>query len=159
MNSTYIEAYTTSGSGAFQDTRRSVLGTVGMLAKEAVILHSRQAAMASGTLEVTYVALSEAVKEVILLRRALDFMAPSMKIDVVNAFEDNEGAIKIVVNKHGSRRTKHTDVKYHLVRDACHARKIRVMDVRTEDEHADLFKKPLDMQKFHKHAKKVLNVV
>ena len=43
-------------------------------------------------------------------------MGPSMKASAVNVFEDNEGAIKLVTNKHASRRTKHIDVKHHLVK-------------------------------------------
>ena len=62
-------------------------------------------------------------------------------------------------NKHASRRTKHIDVEHHLVRDASDARKVRVAYVRSEYQHADLLTKPLDMQKFYKHAKFILNVV
>ena len=50
-------------------------------------------------------------------------------------------------------------MKRHLVRDASDARKARVEYVRSEDQHADLLTKPLDMQKFYKHAKFILNVV
>ena len=60
---------------------------------------------------------------------------------------------------HAIRRTKHIDVKHHLVRDVSDAGKVRIVYVRTADQHADLFTKPLDMQKFYKHAKAVLNVV
>ncbi|CAN0202443.1 unnamed protein product, partial [Ascophyllum nodosum] len=77
----------------------------------------------------------------------------------VNEFEDNEGAIKLATNKHASRRTKHIDVKYHLVRDASDARNVRVAYVRSENMHADLLTKPLDTQKFYKNAKFILNVV
>ena len=86
-------------------------------------------------------------------------MEPSMRVGAVNVFEDNEGAIKLAINKHASRRTKHIDVKHHLKRDASDARKVRVAYVRSEDQHADLLTKPLDMQKFYKHAKFILNVV
>ena len=151
-----MNAYMDSAFEACLDTRRSILGTVVMLAKEAISWHSRmQAVMASGTSEVEYVALSEAVKEVLFLRQLQDFMEPSMRIGAVNVFEDNEGAIKLAVNRHDIRRIKHIDAKRHLVRDACDAGKVRVAYVRTEDQHADLFTKPLDMQKFHKHAKTV----
>ena len=60
----------------------------------------------------------------------------------VNVLE-NEWDIKLAVNKRASCRNKHVDVKHHLVRDACGAGKVRVMYVRTEDQHADLFTKPL----------------
>ena len=86
-------------------------------------------------------------------------MEPSMRVGAVNVFEVNERAIKLATNKHGSRSTKHIDLKHRLVRDASDARKVRVAYVRSEDQHADLLTKPLDMQKFYKHAKFMLNVV
>ena len=155
-----IEAYTDTDLGACLDTRRSVSGAVVMLAKGAVSWHSRmQAVTASGTSQAEYVALSETVKEILSLRQVQNFMEPSMRIGAVNVFGDNEEAIKLAVNKHASRRIKHINVQHHLVRDACDAGKVRMVYVRTEDHHADLFTEPLDIQKSHKHAKTVLNVV
>ena len=86
-------------------------------------------------------------------------MEPSMRVGAGNVFEDNEGAIKLATNKHASRRTKHIDVKHHLVRDASDARKVRVAYVRSEDQHANLPTKPLDTQTFYKHENFILNVV
>ena len=79
-----------------------------------------------------------------------------MRIGALNAFKDNKGAIKLAVNRHAGRRTKYIDIKHHLMR---HARKVGVVYVTTEDQHADLFTKPLDMQKFYRHAKAILNIV
>ena len=50
-------------------------------------------------------------------------------------------------------------MKHHLVRDVSDARKVGVAYVRSEDQHADLLTKPLDMQKCYEHAKFILNVV
>ena len=131
-----------------------------MRAKRAISWHSRvQEVTASGTSEAEYVALSEVVKIVLFLRQVQEFMGPSMRVGAVNVFEDNEGAIKLATNKYASRRTKHIDVKHHLVRDASDARNLIVAYVRSEDQHADLLTKPLDMQKFYKHAKFILNLV
>ena len=155
-----MEAYTDSDFEACLDTRRSVSGAVLMLAKGAISWHSRMQEMtASGTSEAEHVALSEVVKEVLFLRQVQEFMEPSMRVGAVNVFEDNERAIKLATNKYASRRTKHIDVKHHLVRDASDARKIRVAYVRSKDQHADLLTKPLDLQRFYKHAKFILNVV
>ena len=155
-----METYTDSDFGICLDTRRSGSGAVLMLAKGAISWHSRvQEVTASGTSEAEYVALSEVVKEVIFLRQVQEFMGPSLRVGAVNVFEDNEGAIKLATNKYASRRTKHIDVKHHLVKDASDARNLIVAYVRSEDQHADLLTKPLDMQKFYKHAKFILNVV
>ena len=155
-----MEAYTDSDFGACLGTRRSVSGVVLMLVKGAISWHSRmQEVTASGTSESEYVALSEVVKEVIILRQVQEFMGPSMRVGAVNVFEDNEGAIKLATNKHASRRTKHIDMKHHLVRDTSDVRRVKVVYARSEDQHADLLTKPLDMQKFYKHPKFILNVV
>ena len=155
-----MEAYTDSNFGACLDTRRSVSGAVFMLAKGAISWHSRmQEVTASGTSDTEYVALSEVVKEVLFMKQVQELMEPSMRVGAVNVFEENEGAIKLATNKHAIRKTKHIDVKHHLVRDASDARKVRVAYVRSEDQHADLFTKPLDMQKFYKHVKFILNEV
>ena len=154
-----IEAYTDSDFGACLDTRCSVSGAVVMLAK-GVSWHSRiQAVTASGTSKAEHGALSEAVKEVLFLRKVQDFMEPSMRIGAVNVFGDNEKTIKLAVNKQASPSTKHIDVEHHLMRDACDEGMVRVVYARTEDQHADLFTKPLDIQKFYKRAKTALNVV
>ena len=72
-----MEAYTDSDFGACLDTRHSVSGAVVMLAKGAANWHSRmQAVTASSTSEAEYVALSEAVKEVIFLRQVQEFVVP-----------------------------------------------------------------------------------
>ena len=47
--------------------------------------------------------------------------------------ENNEGAIKLGVTKHVSRRTKLIDVKQRLVRDECEVGRVTVVYVRTED--------------------------
>ena len=75
-----------------------------------------------------------------------------MRVGAVNVFEDIEGTIKLATNKHAGR-IKHIDVEHHLVRGASDSGNVRVAYVRSEDQHADLLAKSLDMQKFYKHAK------
>ena len=45
--------------------------------------------------------------------------------------EDNEGAIKMVTNRFSSRRTRHVDVKHHIVRDAVESGVVRIHYVKT----------------------------
>ena len=91
-----MEAYTDATFGACLDTRRLVSDAAVVLAKGAVSWPSRmQAVTASGISEVEDVALSEAVKKVIFLKRVKDFMEPSMRINAVDVFEDNKGAVKL----------------------------------------------------------------
>ena len=58
------------------------------------------------------------------------------------------------------RRTKNFGVRHDLVRGAREAGRVRVVYARTENQQlADSFTKPLDIQKYHMHAKTVLNVI
>ena len=113
----------------------------------------------SGTSEAEYVVLVEVVKEVLFLRQEYDFMEPPMRIGAVNVLENNEGVAKLTVNKYCSHSSKHNDLKHHLMRDACDAGKVRVVYARTEGQRADLFTMPLEVKKFYRHAKTVLNVL
>ena len=131
-----------------------------MLAKGAASWHSRmQAVTASSTLEADDVALSETVKGVLFLIQMQDFIKPLVRIDALNVFENNEGTVKLALNKNASRRTKHIDVKHHLVRDACDAGKVTLVYIRTDDQHMALFLELLGRQKFYNQTKAILNVV
>lgn len=81
-----------------------------------------------GTLEAEYVALSEAAKQVLFLRQVKKFVDPSIRIGVVDAYEDKEGAIKLANNGH---RTEY-NVKHHPVRDAYDAQ-VRIAYLRPDN--------------------------
>ena len=77
-----------------------------------------QRVTASASSESEYVALAETVTEIKFLRQVQEFIMPTLKSCTISIMEDNQGAIKMANNKHSSRRTRHIDVKYHIVRDA-----------------------------------------
>ena len=60
-------------------------------------------------------------------------------------------------NKHSSRRTRHIDVKHHIVREAVEEGLVRIVYVRSEEQHADILTKALDMRIFQLHAKALMN--
>ena len=55
------------------------------------------------------------MKEVLFSRQVQSFMKLTMRIGAEDALEDNEGAIKLAVNKHANCRSKHVDVKHPQV--------------------------------------------
>ena len=61
---------------------------------------------------------------------------------------DNQAAEALIGNPVFHRRTKHLDVKFHYVRDLAKQEKIAVVHVRSEDQLADMFTKPLAREKF-----------
>ena len=60
---------------------------------------------------------------------------------------DNESAIKIAHNPVQYSRTKHIDIRHHFLRDHVQGEDIVISHVRTEDQLADIFTKPLDEKK------------
>ena len=61
---------------------------------------------------------------------------------------DNESAVKLANNPVQHSRTKHIDIRHHFLRDHVAKNDILLEGVRTEDQLADIFTKPLDEAHF-----------
>jgi hypothetical protein len=61
---------------------------------------------------------------------------------------DNESTIKIAENPCEHSRTKHIDIRHHFLRDHNLKGDIEISHVRTNDQVADIFTKPLDEKRF-----------
>ena len=153
-----LTAWVDADHASCPDTRRSVSGGAVMLGGGAVSWFSRaQRITATATSESEYVALAEVVNELRFLRQVKAFMVPPIDYNI-RVHEDNEGAIKMAENRFSSRRTRHIDVKHHMVRDAVDGGIIRVEYVKSRGQHADVLTKAIDAKSFEKHARFLLNV-
>ena len=92
-----------------------------------------------------YKALAEVVIELRFLRQVKGFLTPPID-DNIMIREDNERAIKMATNRFSSRRTRHVDVKHHIVRDAVDNGIVRIHYVKSEEQHADVLTKALDIK-------------
>jgi transposase InsO family protein len=139
-------------------TRRSHTGYVFTLAGAAVAWRSKkQQCVTLSTTEAEYVALCEASKEVAWLRRQLDFLGhPQGPIPL---FEDNSAAIYLANDDGAAHRTKHIDVKFHYVREQVAKGVVRVVAVRTDEQHADVLTKALGRERHHYHTNALLGGV
>ena len=54
--------------------------------------------------------------------------------------------------------TRHIDVKHHIVRDAVDEGLVRIVCVKSEDQHAGILAKGSDMRISKLHAKALMNV-
>src|ERR1041385_8109261 len=61
---------------------------------------------------------------------------------------DNESAIKISQNPVQHSRMKHIEIRYHFLRDHVLKEDIVISHVKTKDQLADIFTKPLDEKRF-----------
>ena len=129
---TVMRAFVDSDHATCRDTRRSISDEAVLLGGGTFSWFSMaQATTAEGIPKAEYVAVSEIAKEVLFLRQV----------------EDNQGAIKMANNRHPSKRTRHIDIKHHLIRDAVGEGQVRVTYVKTEDQNVDVLTKPLDRTK------------
>ena len=66
----------------------------------------------------------------------------------VTLLEDNQACIYYSRNPGDFQRTKHIDQKYHFVREHVSAGNIVLQKVKTDDNLADIFTKPLNKREF-----------
>jgi hypothetical protein len=112
--------------------------------------------------ESEYIALSQALREVIPLIALIkelklnNFDIKSEQPMVLcKVFEDNNGALEMAKTPKLRPRTKHINVKYHHFREAVHCGDITIHKVNTTEQQADIFTKPLP-QSIFKYLRKLL---
>ena len=81
-----------------------------------------------------------------------------IKLERVPLLCDNESAVKIANNPIQHSRTKHIEIRHHFLRDSVANENILLRNVRSEDQLADIFTKPLNEVTFSR-LRGELNVV
>ncbi|CAM8943540.1 unnamed protein product [Rhodiola kirilowii] len=124
-------------------TRRSVSGYCTMLGSSVLSWKTKkQTVVARSSAESEYRALASVCSEVIWLIRLL----ADMKVDVVTPVSihcDNQAALHIARNPVFHERTKHVEIDCHFVRHHVNSGLIHPLFIRTHDQPADLFTKPM----------------
>ena len=121
-----------------------------------------QSEIALSTTEAEYIALSQALREVIPLITLLEEIKEVFPIHTptpeihCKVWEDNNGALSLAQNQKFSPRTKHISIKYHHFRDHVNRGTVTIHPIDTKEQTADIFTKPLDEALFV-HLRKKLN--
>lgn len=116
----------------------------------------KQQCVAVSTTESEYIAASITGREAQWARRLLinlGYEQPPTRL-----FSDNQAAIRLVLNPEYYKRTKHTDVAYHKIRELQQRGEISVTYVSTHLQLADILTKALPPEKFIK-LRSALNVI
>lgn len=102
---------------ANQPGRKSVTGIYICINGRAIHWFSKQQSVVAGSsTEAEYIAINQATKEALWLRKLQrDLHDPPC--GPTKLYEDNQGCIRLTVNPESFSRTKHIDVRYHMVRD------------------------------------------
>lgn len=141
-----LAGYSDADWAANVDDRRSYTGYAFTFAGAAINWISRkQKTVAMSTAEAEYVALSEATKEAIHLRRFLFEVLGT--VEATTIFCDNQSAGLMAKNPVFHERTKHIAIKYHFVREVIESKDIIVKYLPTEEMPADVLTKGLCLPK------------
>ena len=85
-------------------------------------------------------AVSEVCTEIMFMKTILEFVGVNIKKPImVNC--DNEKAIFVANNAKMTARTKHIDIKYHLIREFIVDGTVKIVFVTSENNNSDVFKK------------------
>lgn len=129
--------YTDADYAGDLDERYSTSGHVCLIAGGAVIWASRlQKVQAQSTCEAEYVAAAELIKDVLWMRQLLKDLNSEVE-GSSTMLCDNQGTIKIVKNPEINGRTKHIDVRHHVIRKHQQEGHINIEYIPTGEQAAD----------------------
>ena len=116
----------------------------------------KQKSIALSTCEAELIALSEATKDVVYLRKLVPGLgAPEANPTPLST--DSKSARDVSYNPEHHDRMKHVQRRHFFVRDMVESLEIEVPFVRTDDNIADFFTKPLNARKFYAMRRKIMN--
>jgi len=121
-----------------------------------------QSEICLSTAESEYVALSQALREVLPTMAFLEEIAKIVDINVktpqirCKVYEDNNACISMAKSQKFSPRTKHIALKYHHFRLAVQRNLVEILPIDTKQQIADIFTKPLDSNQFIYLRKKLI---
>jgi hypothetical protein len=105
----------------------------------------KQNSVALSTAEAEYIVVGACCTQILYMKQTL--LDYGVILEKVPLLCDNESAVKIANNPVQHSRTKHIDIRHHFFRDHV-AKGYIILGVRSEDQLADIFTKPLDKTRF-----------
>jgi len=139
-------------------TRHSTSGWVFVFGSAAISWGSkRQVSVALSSCEAEIMAASEASKEAIFLKRFAEELGIADG-SALELFEDNKGARDLAYNPEHHSRSKHIERRHFYVRELVESGDLVVPYVKTDENMADFFTKPLPAKRFFALRNKIMNL-
>jgi len=113
-----------------------------------------QTEIALSTTEAEYIALSQAMRDLIPLRTLLQEIVSFANVTIGESttystvFEDNKSCVDLIKSPKMNPRTRHIAIKYHHFREHVRVGHIKIQWIDTARQLADIFTKPLPHSKF-----------
>jgi hypothetical protein len=127
--------------------RKSTSEACHLLGRSLVYWSSKkQNSVALSTVKEEYIAAGSCCTQILYLKQSL--MDYNIKLSSVPLLCDNESALKIDKNPVLHSRTKHIDIWHHFLREKEANGDIALQNVRSGEQLADIFTKPLNGRTF-----------
>ena len=145
-----------SGYAGDPDSHRSVSGYILCIMGVPVVWRSKaQKTVTLSSSEAEWIALSEAVKEVRFALNLLESMKIKVQLPVLIRV-DNTGAIFMGQNVTTTNQTKHVDIRSKFVREYVEDGVIKILFVKSENNHSDIMTKNVTGDLHEKHSQELV---
>ena len=147
-------AYSDSDWAGDKDNRKSVSGWIIYLLGCPISHKSRQQGTVSlSSAEAEWIALSEAIKELLFIIQVLEEIGVNV-IKPVKVMVDNQAAIFMAKNTTATKRTKHVDVRANFVYEHVNedTGEIELVFVKSEENRSDVFTKNVSGEVMEDHT-------
>jgi hypothetical protein len=145
-----LVGYSDSDWAGDGDDRKSTTGFVFFMGNTSFTwMSKKQPIVALSTCEAEYVAATSCVCHAVWLRNLLKELGMSQK-EPTTIFVDNKSSIALAKNPVFHDRSKHIDTRYHYIRECIERKDVQVEYVKSQDQVADIFTKPLKHEDFIK---------
>ncbi|KAE8679159.1 Zinc ion binding, putative isoform 1 [Hibiscus syriacus] len=143
-----LVGYSDSDWGGDIDNRRSTTGFVFFMGDIAFTwMSKKQPIVTLSTCEAEYVAATSCVCHAIWLRNLLKEIG-LIQEEPTKVCVDNKSAVALAKNPVFHDRSKHIDIRYHYIRECVARKDVEVEYVKSQDQVADIFTKPLTSEDF-----------
>ena len=140
--------YSDSDCGGDIDDRKSTSEFVFFMGDTAFTwMSKKQPIVTLSSCEAEYVAATSCVCHAIWLRNLLKELSMTQE-DPTQICVDNKSAIALAKNPVFHDRSKHIDICYHYIRECITRKDVQVEYVKSQDQIADIFTKPLKFEDF-----------
>ena len=147
-NNYKLVGYSDSDFGGDIDDRKSTSGFVFFMGDTAFTwMSKKQPIVTLSSCEAEYVAATSCVCHAIWLRNLLKELSLTQE-EPTKICVDNKSTIALAKNPVFHDRSKHIDTRYHYIRECITRKDVQLEYVKSQDQIADIFTKPLKQEDF-----------